>query len=376
MPKTNYRDCWWLIRAMTGEFDAGSYKGGCGYSLRNLNDLLPMHERVKYDWFSLSEPAKKERDNFRHDIMRRRAIIYNEFGLAILSESDPGKERGKGEGGYYYYLANPELLDGETKTLRSLIEFLANSETERDSWVKVGDIDDDYRNRVPSSLGFISAGGTSSYGFLSGVGTTPREILGEEDLVLIQFAMEFGEVLTIKYGKVKTGVDINDLYSFEPYQLKEIGDRWYVIGNGYPLGHKEKGEVVIYDLARLQLADEDNPDQIYEPVKGFDIDEHIHLDSSCKRRIGGVRAFDIITNTEEFADYISKHPLCSAQEPIKEGFRIFSNLTTDLIVQLGAYGDELTIGLPEKEGEDEGERYLIHHILNYFRKASSKTREE
>ena len=362
---------------MTGEFDVGSYKGGCGYSLRNLNDLLPSGERVRYSWFDLSERAKKERDNFRHDIMRRRAIVYNEFGLAILSESDPGKELGKGEGGYYYYLANPELLDDKTKTLRSLIEFLANSETERDSWVKVGDIDDDYRNRVPSSLGFISAGGTSSYGFLSGAGTTPREILGEEDLALIQFAIKFGEVLTIKYGKVTTGVDINAPYSFEPYQVKEIEGRWYVIGNLYPMGHKEAAELAVYDLARLEFVyDEENPDVLYEPVKGFEVNEYIRskafpLTTANRIRIAGVRIIDITAHSEDFADYITKNPLCSAQENLGDGkIRIYARLTNNLIVQMGAYGEEITLGLPKKEGEEKFDRYIIRQGLNLFRKKS------
>lgn len=373
MPKTNYKDCWWLIQAITGEFDSGSYNDGRGYSLRNLNDLLPFGKRAEYNWFDLSEPAKRERDNFRHDIMRRRTIIYNEFGLAILMKSDPGKERGKGEGGYYYYLANPELLDDGSKTLKEHIKFLADSEKNRDSWVSLEDMEKHF-GTLSSSMGFISAERSVFCGYLSSSNTTPRAILGDENLPLVQFAMQFGEVLTIKYGKVTTGIDIDAPYSFEPYQIKEIEGRWYVIGNLYPIGHKESAELAVYDLARLEFAyDEEISDVFYEPIKGFEVNEYIHsialsLKLEDRQRITGVRIIDIKTHSEEFADYIKKNPLCSAQEYLGDGcFRIYVRLTNNLIVQMGAYGEEITIRLPEKEGEERWDRNIIRKGLNLFR---------
>ena len=383
MPKTNYRDCWWLIRAITGEFDSGSYKGGRGYSLRNLNDLLPSGERVKYDWFSLSEPAKKERESFRHDIMRRRAIVYNEFGLAILSESDSGKERGKGEGGYYYYLANPELLDGETKTLRSLIEFLANSETERDSWVKVGDIDEDYRDRVSSAMGFVSAGTPTTYGYLSNSNTTPRKIFGEENLPLVQFAMKFGEVLTIKYGKIRAGIDINAPYSFEPYQVKEIEGRWYAIGNLYPMGHKESAELAVYDLARLEFAyDEENPDVLYEPIKNFNVYHYINRKLCVDNKHPVIQEPFISVDIKTYPairNYLKKHPLCSAQ--VRQGlneFKLYIRFTHNLITQLGSFGNEISIKAVPMAMDEYGEYYLdvIQGSLNLFRIASDEKQKE
>ena len=373
MAKTNYRECWWLVQAVTGE--DGSYQNGSGYSLRNLLDLDPpgfsMDRDVLYDTGNIRSVRMK--DKFRQSIMRWRAIIYNEFGLAILQVSDPGVIAKKGGGGYYYYLANPELLDKGGKTLKELIEFLADSETHRDSWVTVGQIEKHYRART-ASMGYIAAGGAPTYGYLSNEGTSYRTILGEENLVLIQFAMQFGEVLTIKYGKIRNGVDINAPYSLEPYQLKEIEGRWYVIGNIYPIGHKEQAELAVYDLGRLQFADEENPDIMYEPVKGFDIWEHVSpIDAALKRQMGKVIPMDLITHTEEFAAYLLEHPFCSAQEKLKEGsFRIYTCLTYDLLIQLGAYGEELTIGLPRKEEEEKDDRYFIHKLLNFLR----KTREE
>ena len=228
------------------------------------------------------------------------------------------------------------------------------------------------------SMGFLSSGDSSAYGYQITPGTTPRRILGEANLQDVQFAMLVGEVLTIKYGKVRSGIDINAPYSLEPYQLKEIEGRWYVIGNLYPLGHKESAEIAIYDLGRLQFAEEENPDVLYEPVKGFDINNEETLEEICRRtgkpfegwyfnRIGKVYTIDIRAHTEEFAKYISDHPLCSAQEDFSDGrFRIYSRLTTDLFFMFGAYGAELSFDVIPKN-DDPSEAEIIKQQLNYFR---------
>ena len=376
MPKTNYKDCWRLIEAVTG--GRGSYKNGNGYSIRNLIDLGvdggTVNQEVLYDYENVR--SRRIREEFRQSLIRWRTIIYNEFGLAILMESTPGKIRGKGEGGYYYYLANPELLDNST-TLREHIKFLADSEKERDDWTSIGTMTERFKG-YSSSMGFISTGGASAQGFLSKEGTSYRTILGEENLEIIQFAMQFGEVLTIKYGKVRAGVDINAPYSLEPYQLKEIEGRWFVIGNLYPLGHKELAEIAVYDLARLKFADDENPVVRYKPVKGFDIIKDKTLADVCKKKHrlleggyfslnDGVYAIDIMTHTTEFSRYISDHPLCSAQERTSVcGYRIYTTLTIDLFVMLGAYGAELSFKVQRKN--DHGlPPEIIENQLNFFR---------
>lgn len=348
MPKTNYKECWWLVQVVAGDLGSGGYRNGTGYSIRNLVDLRSdggrINQEILYDYDNIRSQRIKE--EFRQSLMRWRAELYNEFGLAILSRSEAGSVKGKGEGGYYYYLDNPDLLEEKRKTLKELIEFLADSETNRDSWVTAGKIEKHYRAKT-SSLGFISAGGPSSYGYLSKEGTSYRTVLGDENLEIIQFAMQFGETLTIKYGKVRTGVDINAPYTLEPYQLKEIEGRWYVIGNLYPLGHKEKAEIAVYDLARLEFADEENPDVLYEPVKGFDINEKIIVDFTAKMKMememGQVIALKLTANTSELAEYFTDTPLCSAQVDSQEDtYIIYIRFTNDLIVQLGAYGAELS----------------------------------
>jgi hypothetical protein len=378
MPKTNYKECWWLVQVVAGDLGSGGFRNGTGYSIRNLVDLRSdggrINQEVLYDYDNIRSHRIKE--EFRQSIMRWRAELYNEFGLAILSRSETGKVKGKGEGGYYYYLDNPDLLEEKRKTLKDLIKFLADSETNRDSWVTAGKIEKHYRGNA-SSLGFLSAGGPSSYGYLSKEGTSYRTVLGEENLEIIQFAMQFGETLTIKYGKVRTGVDINAPYTLEPYQLKEIEGRWYVIGNLFPLGHKEQAELAIYDLARLQFADEENPDMFYEPVKGFDIGDDKTLADICQRNylylegqywlINGVRTIDIMTHTEELAGYLSNHPLCSAQEEVSTGkYRIYTSLTTDTFVMLGAYGAELSFKVIPKDDVDPFPKEIENH-LNFFR---------
>ena len=388
MPKTNYRECWWLIQVVAGDFGDGSYKKGAGYSMRDLVDLRTdggkINQKVLYDYDNVN--SRRIREVFRQSLIRWRTTIYNEFGLAILMESTPGTISGKGEGGYYYYLANPELLNEKGKTLKEHIEYLAKSETNRDSWLTVGEIAQRLKGTT-SSMGFVSAGGPSTHGYLSKEGTSYRTIIGEENLELSQFAMQFGEVLTIKYGKVRAGIDINAPYSFEPYLVKEIEGRWYVIGNLYPLGHKEQSELAVYDLARLQFADEENPDILYEPVKGFGINNDIDnekilrdiyertnkpFDASFFGEIGEVHAIDIITHTEEFAGYISEYPLCSSQEKTAEGkFRIYIKVTIDLILLFGAYGAELSFNVIPKGDPDDGWRELRAHTIQsqlyYFR---------
>jgi hypothetical protein len=370
MPKTNYRECWWLIQAVTQEWGNGSYKNGRGYSLKDLNNL---NMEINHEWAPLdpvNSYEQKKKDSFRRNLINRRATIYNEFGLAILQESTPGVIAGKGWGGYYYYLANPELLDKGGKSLRDIISFLADSETKREEkWVKVEDMADDYYKKQALSMGFISSGGPSSFGYLSKESTSYRAVLGEENLEIIQFAMQFGEVLTIKYGKMRNGVDINAPYSFEPYELKEIEGRWYVIGNLYPLGHKEAAEIAIYDLARLQFADEENPDVLYEPFEGFNICGIMAIDPMFYRCMNKVIPVDLITHTEEFADYLAQYPFCSAQERLNDKtFRTYRCVTREFIVQLGAYGEELTIGLPRKDGDEKDDRILYHQLLKLLKK--------
>ena len=365
MPKTNYKECRWLIKAVNQDYGEGSYDEGRGFSLRDLIDINYKVNHISIPKDPAYSTGREKKEAFRRSLINRRVNIYNEFGLAILMKSTSGTIKGKGLGGYYYYLKNPGLLK-ENKTLEEIIDFLADSETDRDSWVKAEQIASDYEKKMKLSMGFITAGGSPSYGFLSKEGTSYRTILGEENLELIQFAMQFGEVLTIKYGKIKSGVDINAPYSLEPYQLKEIEGRWYVIGNLYPLGHKEQAELAVYDLARLQFSDEENPDILYEPVRGFDIKEHLLIDSVIKRMMGKVLATVVLnTHTEEFAEYLSEHPLCSAQKTCDKGhFRLYIRLTEDLFVQLGAYGEELSLRVYIDKGFIVFSKKIIQRALN------------
>lgn len=345
MAKTSYRDCWWLIQVLTGQSGQGSFRDGTGYDMHELVDYLPIGRR--FDWVPSNEieceDDQKNKDAFRKILLSWRAIIYNEFGLVTLMDSTSGSDK-HGNGGYYYYLMNPELLDENGKTLRDHIAFLANSETNRDNWISVKKMTKMYKGSS-SSMGFLSAG-SSNYGFLSASNTTVKTILGEENLELVQFAMQFGEVLTIKYGKVKAGVDINDPYSFEPYQVKEIEGRWYAIGNLYPVGHKESAEVAVYDLSRLEFSDAENPDVLFEPVKDFDVDTYINR----KLQVDGAHPINqclivriMFKVSPGYEKDIQIHPLSSAQTfiPSRGRFYMYKNFTHDLVVQAGAYGDEL-----------------------------------
>ena len=372
MANTCYKECLWLTRAVTGDYGDGEFKNGDGYRLESLAKFYMKEFRLYYDMTD-----SKEKKQFSVSIWRLRMRLYFQFGLIVFSDSTDAAIKNKGNGGYYYYLANPEILDEGGRTLRQHMEFLAEFENNIPETVDWESLKKKYVSAT-QSLGFLSSEDSSTYGYQITPGTTPRRILGEANLQDVQFAMLVGEVLTIKYGKVRSGIDINAPYSLEPYQLKEIEGRWYVIGNLYPLGHKERAEIAIYDLGRLQFADEENPDVLYEPVKGYDINNEETLEEICKRtgkpfegwyfnRIGKVYSIDIRAHTEEFARYISDHPLCSAQEDISDGrFRIYSRLTTDLFFMFGAYGAELSFDVIPKN-DDSSEAEIIKQQLNYFR---------
>ena len=372
MANTCYKECLWLTRAVTGYYGDGEFKNGDGYRLESLAKFYMKEFRLYYDMTD-----SKEKKQFSVSIRRLRMRLYFQFGLIVFSDSTDAAIKNKGNGGYYYYLANPEILDEGGRTLRQHMEFLAGFENNIPETVDWESLKKKYVSAT-QSLGFLSSEDSSTYGYQITPGTTPRRILGEANLQDVQFAMLVGEVLTIKNGKVRSGIDINAPYSLEPYQLKEIEGRWYVIGNLYPLGHKERAEIAIYDLGRLQFADEENPDVLYEPVKGFDINNEETLEEICKRtgkpfegwyfnRIGKVYTIDIRAHTEEFAKHISDHPLCSAQEDFSDGrFRIYSRLTTDLFFMFGAYGAELSFNVIPKN-DDPSEAEIIKQQLNYFR---------
>lgn len=350
MANSNYKECWWLVQAITGDLGRASLIGSDRYSLEALADFYS-HEFRQY--FDMTDTKIKK--TFSVKIWRLRIKLYFQFGIIILCESFGNH---KGNGGYFYYLANPEVLDDPGRSLREYIELLAKYETNLPTKLNFEEVYRKYQNATPStSMGFIS--GSSN--------TFPRMIHGEENLEFVQFAMQFGEVLTIKYGKVKAGVDINDPYSFEPYQVKEIEGRWYAVGNLYPVGHKESAKVAVYDLSRLEFSDAENPDVLFEPVKDFDVDTYINR----KLQVDGNHPISccpvIILTGDAMPDYesdIQIHPLSSAQQYIEDGlFQIYKNLTHDLVVQLGAYGDEFKFSLDTlPEGWP-----LIIQALNLFR---------
>lgn len=368
MAKTSYRSCWWLIQAVEGEYGPGSYKKGEGY---DINELSKFYKK--------RFGGSLNRQNF----MSWRRIVFKQFGIEIPMIPDPGVIAGKGYGGYFYFLGNPERLEDGGKTLREHIEFLALNEKDEED-VSLDPINDKYKWLIPtlhpttssisgSTMGFLSTG--SGMDSPSSTGITPRIILGEDKLDDILFAMHFGEVLTIKFGKVRDGVDIDAPYSFEPYQVKEIEGRWYAIGNLYPMGNKESAELAVYDLARLELAyDEENPDVLYEPIKDFDVYYYINrmldVDGHHPVITGPVISVDIKLNPR-VSGYIKKYPLCSAQ--VRQGrnqFKLYIRFTHDLITQMGAYGDELSLKVVPIEDSIDDEYYgVIQDSLELFRNA-------
>lgn len=349
MAKTGYRAAWWLIQAMDGKFGRGEYIDDRGYSLTKLYSLK-YNKHLDF----LDEISKeREKNKFRQDLMRWRSNIYNDFGLAILMQSFSNDN--KGNGGYFYYLHNPEALDENSKNLRKFIEYLAENEGKSDEKISLTKMNKLYA--------------TSSLGCLSAIGTTSRELLGEDNLVVVQFAMQFGEVIPIRYGKVSPGIDINAPCCFEPYQVKEIEGRWYAIGNLYPKGHKENASIVVYDLSRIRLFYNDDMQESYEPVENFDVNDgffsmsdYLHV-----KKIQRVVSVELEVSDEALAREIRHKPLGSAQEEINIGrFKIYVRPTLDFLTQLCAFGDEVKIDWTDKNDEDI---VLLNDILNRVKSA-------
>ena len=74
MSKTNYRECWWLVKVMDGDLGPGSFRKGTGYTLRNLNDFRSIGSRI--DWVTshsydtdVDEETRRSKDKFRQTVI-------------------------------------------------------------------------------------------------------------------------------------------------------------------------------------------------------------------------------------------------------------------------------------------------------------------
>ncbi len=280
--------------------------------------------------------------------LRWRHSIYEQFGLLIQQPIFKNIVQNR------YYLANPELLD-ENKTLRETLEHLVDEEKRGYETKTLLTVSPRGRKKkadgvssVGNSMGFVSVGGSDV--------DYPDTRLGYQDepemVGIIQFVMSIGEALVIKYGKMKRPGEKRDndkdkKYVLEPQQLKCINGRWYVVGNLYEYGNRETSHLVIYDVERIRLCeDEDILIPRYQVNDGFDIYNLIPDDWTDYLDPDKVVSLYLKTTGQIFDD----QPFCQAQMKLDDLsgimytiYKVYVKPDKDFLIQYLAYGDEMRV---------------------------------
>lgn len=280
--------------------------------------------------------------------LRWRHSIYGQFGLLIQQPIFKNVVQNR------YYLANPELLD-ENKTLRETIEHLVEEEERGFEAKTLLTVSPRGRKKkadgvssVGNSMGFVSVGG-SDIDYVD----TQLGYQDEPEMVgVIQFVMTIGEALVIKYGKTKRpderkSDDKEKIYVLEPQQLKCINGRWYVAGNLYEYGNTDTARIVIYDVERIRLCEDDNiATPMYEVADDFDIFNLIPDNWTEYFDPDKVVSMYLKTIGQIFDD----QPFCQAQMKLDEVsgiiytiYKVYVKPDKDFLIQYLAYGDEMRV---------------------------------
>lgn len=369
MALTNYRAYKWIIFLLD---EAPDQK--FGMTLEEINNCYRMqmdrvvntsiltNSRLRKGVLS-PDTIEKERKPFNEDnkktdkdyskkdyisyktLLNWRNAIWKEFGLIIWHPEVNGVAKNS------YILQNGELLD-ENKTLRETIIHLA--EDEQRGYVSKSPFSATNRGRkkriqpsTDTSMGFVSVGNTGVDYYNPNFGY--QEIDTPEMVGITQFAMAIGEALAIKYSKISTPNNPHKGQKFvlEPQQLKYINGRWYVVGNLYEYGDKETSQVVIYDVKRIQLCeDEDLNVPTYTIKEDFDI--YNLLPSDWTEHFDPYKVVSLYLKTT--GSFLDDTPFCSTQEKLDLNVGMLHNLykvyvkpNVDFYIQYMAYGDELRV---------------------------------
>lgn len=100
-----------------------------------------------------------------------------------------------------------------------------------------------------------------------------------------------------------------------PEQLKLINGRWYVVGNIYEYGNIETSKIVIYDVGRIRLCeDEDLEMPTYTINESFDI--YNLLPSDWTEHFNPDKVVSLYLNTTD--RFLEDTPFCSIQEIVEQ----------------------------------------------------------
>lgn len=361
MSKTNFRNYKWLIDTLS-EYQDKQWGP-------TVKDILQFYQESAKE---IGAVYVKNNIIYGNSRIIRETLSYWRARILALYGIFIGKDRDS----RHYKIKNPELLD-ENKTIRFIIDKLADDEAKGFPEPSLKEYNNPY---LPNLTALIST-------------NTPLQFINsqfgyeeESDMVsIIRFCMTIGERMVIKLNKVAPEISKDKKYLFEPQYLKDINDRWYVIGGIDEYPPKRDKKFIILDVANIIICDDDDfelqPDDAnsvnenlittesdegnnknilsYTLSQGFDItkliDPFLTFDSN--------KVVSLFLKT--FAGFFDEKPFCATQEKVEmdvlfhsfdyndvdsrvmgdlfSTYKIYVKLDSNFFIQYLAYGDEVCV---------------------------------
>ena len=324
MALTNYEHYYWIINLLDvdEQYALSLYEINEKYQIKKNTFSKPL-KGTRRDIYN---PYQKELETrtvwIAHNTFYNwRIAIYKEFGLLIQPQlTENGGYRGR------YYLTNGELLE-ENSNLREILEHLI--EDEKRGYEASTKLIKLPKGRKPKSgsggsdlgMGFISIGNNEGFGNGDGEQFGYQE---EPEMVdIIRFLMSQGESLPI----VKSDKTI---FILEPQALKRINDHWYVAGSEYKLGEEETSSLVIYDVERIKICEEDIEIPAYKLIEGFDLTHLIPWD--WKKHFENENEV-VSLYIEVYGPRFEKQPFCPTQVLVSKTSDVMPRYTYKIYVK-------------------------------------------
>ena len=242
--------------------------------------------------------------------------------------------------GYRYYIAEPERLRGNNLRSWLISSYATLNQIQADSRLEERIIFED----IPS---------------------------GQTWLTRIAEAMRANRVLRITHQGF--GKPYPNTFEIEPYFLKVVKRRWYVVAHNpyYSERNKAKGVkpddvYLVYALDRISCIED--TDKTFKMKKDFDVDRY--FEGCCGVITSDERPQRIVVKAYGgFADYLRTLPLHESQCEIKSDdestlFEYHLKPTFDFYQIVLAQGDQMEVLEPE-EVRDEM-RNFARNMLNYY----------
>lgn len=242
--------------------------------------------------------------------------------------------------GYRYYIAEPERLRGNNLRSWLISSYATLNQIQADSRLEERIIFED----IPS---------------------------GQTWLTRIAEAMRANRVLRITHQGF--GKPYPNTFEIEPYFLKVVKRRWYVVAHNpyYSERNKAKGVkpddvYLVYALDRISCIED--TDKTFKMKKDFDVDRY--FEGCCGVITSDERPQRIVVKAYGgFADYLRTLPLHKSQREIKSDdestiFEYRIKPTYDFYQIVLAQGDQMEVLEPE-EVRDEM-RNFARNMLNYY----------